>query len=123
MYDILHDTSKLIANTTAVASSFPCISFMNAVPHSDINVAVQFEFFQTSEGVQGGDVLHLVVREVEGAQAGKGQAPGQCLKTVPTQIPGLQRPEAGQQLHREVFTFQPEPRETEASRTTQEVSS
>ena len=86
MYDILHNTSKPIANSAAVAS-FPFVFFDKAVPHSDINVAVQFEFFQTSEGVQGGDVLHLVIREVERAQAGQGQALGQLLKTVPRQIP------------------------------------
>lgn len=106
-----------ISNKIIIALKLKCI------PHRDINVVVQLEFLQAGEGVQGGDILHLVVREVQGAQAGQGQAPGQLVQHVPAQVPRLQRLEPRQQLHREVLTFQPQAGETVEGRAIQETRS
>lgn len=81
--------------------------------YSDINVVVHLELFQSPEGLQGGDVLHLVIAQVQVPERRQLQTLRELLQPVSRQIPTLQRPQAWQQLHRKVLKLQRHLRQTE----------
>lgn len=80
-------------------------------PHRDIEVLLHLQLLQTAQSLQSGDVLHLVVAEVQVAESRQQQVLGQLLENVPRQVPPLQGPEPGQQPDRQVLQLQPQLRQ------------
>lgn len=82
-------------------------------PHSDVKIVLHLELFQAAQRLQGGDVLHLIVAEVQVTKRGQLQVLGELLQAVPGQIPALQGLEPGQQPDRQVLELQPQFGQTE----------
>lgn len=82
-------------------------------PHSDVKVVVHLELFQTAQRLQRGNILHLVVTEVQGTKRRQLQVLGKLLQSVAGEIPALQGLQAGQQFDWQVLELQPHSRQTE----------
>lgn len=89
-----------------IRSGRPC-------PHSDVKVVIHLELLQTAQRLQCGDILHLVVTEVQGTKCRQLQVLGKLLQSVPGEIPPLQGLQAGQQPDWQVLELQPHSRQTE----------
>lgn len=103
-------------NQRQIQSLQPC-------PHSDIKVVLHLELFQIAQRLQSGNVLHLVVTEVQVTKRRQLQVLGQLLQSVPREIPPLQGLETGQQPDWQVLELQPQSRQTEEQKASRQCSS
>lgn len=76
------------------------------LPHSNVEVVPHLELLQVLQRLQTGDVLQLVVTEVQEPKGGKVEVLRQLLQLVPGQIPTFQRLQTRQEADWKVLELQ-----------------
>lgn len=76
------------------------------VPHGNVEVVLHLELLQMLQRLQTGDVLQLVVSEVQEPKSGKVEVLRQLLQLVPGQIPTFQRLQTRQEADWKVLELQ-----------------